>query len=232
VPFKSTPSLRPEAAPPPDKKCPFCAETIKAEAIVCRFCGRNLVTGNLSSQTVSAIPARKSSLLPKILAALVILGWVVGGFFAYSLWHNKLRTKAEVKAKAEAAPVAELQEIMKIYSRKRNEDGVIKSTASDYSFNVNKTDSLVSPLTATVEFFLNRGANDGKEYMEGKEIATFAYQDRRWVVKSVCSTIRYPSGELFSSSCDDRGSSSEVRDVLKRERGIWEEALKIMYSHN
>jgi len=32
-----------------EKKCPFCAELIKREAIVCRFCGNNIENNNIKS---------------------------------------------------------------------------------------------------------------------------------------------------------------------------------------
>lgn len=41
------------------KKCPYCAETIKADAIVCRFCGRELTVANSSQQQPVAIQEPK-----------------------------------------------------------------------------------------------------------------------------------------------------------------------------
>lgn len=55
------------------KKCPYCAEVIKHEARVCRFCGRDLPVENSSQREKDPI----IDLLQKSIDAAVIIGWIV-----------------------------------------------------------------------------------------------------------------------------------------------------------
>jgi hypothetical protein len=184
------------------KECPFCAETIKKTATVCRFCRCDLTTGK---------PVAGRSQLPilRTVAVLLLLAIFAAGYSSYIFWKDrKVKTEmavasekaAEEKKRADAEAVRAAE---KAAEDKRRADAEAARAAEEKKMQEAHSRFLASASEAMVEIHALRSALDvGISYNDysPKILVLSAKLDE--CLRAARETELYDSNAFVRALCD------------------------------
>jgi hypothetical protein len=169
------------------KKCPFCAEMVQDEAVVCRYCGREILLHQLSQAGLPSVPKKPTPLpIPmRIALAVSIAVCIIGGAY-YLVWsakEAKVKANRPVVGEYSQKPMQQISDIVVSFSKTgliRQVDVASRTIYVDRSLwesmNVNEKTKLAQLMADHIGIQGKCPAYVHiKDYQSGKEMAEYDY---------------------------------------------------------
>jgi len=189
-----------------EKTCPKCAETVKAAAVICRYCGHDFATEQTATISATAVPPTALSRPAKFILGVLGLVAFLGALGAIAGNDSHPKSSSEVAAAAmDASPAAAANVEMPAEAALGDTAGSGQAAAADVigprSNALRSAQQYINMTAFSRDGLIDQlSSSSGEGYSRADSVAAVDSLDVDWNEQAAKSAAKYLEMQCFS--CD------------------------------